>query len=53
MKYFATFRLDNADALPISGRMDGASATAALDSGSVLGRVKPKTIKIDIHSFPV
>ena len=29
-----------------------ASATEAVDSGSIPGRVKPKTIKIGIHSFP-
>ena len=33
----------------ISGR---ASATEAVDSDSIPGRVKPKTIKIGIHSFP-
>ena len=38
--------------LPISGRVDRASATEAVDSGSIPGRVKPKTIKIGIHSFP-
>ena len=37
---------------PISGRVDRASATEAVDSGSIPGRVKPKTIKIGIHSFP-
>ena len=37
---------------PISGRVDRASATEAVDSGSVPSRVKPKTIKIGIHSFP-
>ena len=31
--------------------MDRASATEALDSGSIPGRVKPKAIKIGIHSF--
>ena len=36
----------------ISGRVDRASATEAVDLGSILGRVKPKTIKIGIHSFP-
>ena len=38
--------------LPISGRVDRAYATEAVDSGSIPGRVKPKTIKIGIHSFP-
>ena len=33
----------------ISGRVDRASATEAVDSGSIPGRVKPKTIKIGIH----
>ena len=32
--------------------MDWASSTEALDSGSKAGRVKPKTIKTGIHSFP-
>ena len=36
---------------PINGRVDRASATEAVDSGSIPGRVKPKTIKIGIHSF--
>ena len=35
-----------------SGRVDRASATYAVDSHSIPGRVKPKTIKIGIHSFP-
>ena len=37
---------------PISGRVDRASATEAVDSSSIPDRVKPKTIKIGIHSFP-
>ena len=37
---------------PISGRVDRAYATEAVDTGSIPGRVKPKTIKIGIHSFP-
>ena len=37
---------------PISGRVDRESATEAVASGSIPGRVKPKTIKIGIHSFP-
>ena len=37
---------------PIGGRVDRASATDTVDSGSIPGRVKPKTIKIGIHSFP-
>ena len=32
--------------------MDRASATEAVDSGSIPGRVKPNTMKIDIYSFP-
>ena len=36
----------------IRGRVDRASATEAVDSGSIPGWVKPKTIKIGIHSFP-
>ena len=32
--------------------MDRASATDAVDWGSIPGRVKPKTIKIGIHSSP-
>ena len=30
--------------------MDGASASEAVDLGSISGLVKPKTIKIGIHS---
>ena len=37
---------------PICGQVDRASATEAVDSGSIPGRVKTKTIKIGIHSFP-
>ena len=37
---------------PISGRVDRASATEAVDSGSIPGRIKSKTIKIGIYSFP-
>ena len=40
------------DHQPISGRVDRASATEAVDSGSIPGRFKPKTIKIIIQSFP-
>ena len=36
----------------ISSRVGRASATEAVDWGSILGRVKPKTIKIAFHSFP-
>ena len=32
--------------------MDRASTTEAVDSGSIPGRVKPKTIKIGSYSFP-
>ena len=38
--------------LPISGQVDRASATEAVDSSSIPYRVKPKTIKSGIHSFP-
>ena len=44
--------MDRASDKPISGRVDRASATEAVDSGSIPGRVIPKTIKIGIHSFP-
>ena len=37
--------------LSIGGRVNRASATKTVDSGSILGRVKPKTIKIGIYSF--
>ena len=37
---------------PISGRVDRASATKTVDLGSIPGRVKPKTKKIGIYSFP-
>ena len=36
---------------PISGQVDRASAAEAADSGSIPSRVKPKTIRIGIHSF--
>ena len=39
------------DFKPISGRVDGASATETVDSGSIPGRVKTKTIKLCIRSF--
>ena len=32
--------------------MDRASATETVDSGSIPDRVKPKTVKIGIPSFP-
>ena len=32
--------------------MDRASAIKTVDTGSIPGRVKPKTIKIGIHNFP-
>ena len=37
---------------PISGRVNRASATETVDTGSIPGRVKSTTIKIGIHSFP-
>ena len=37
---------------PISGRVDRVSIAEMVDLGSILGRVKPKAIKIDIHRFP-
>ena len=36
----------------ITGRVDRASVAEAVDSDSILGGVKPKTIKLEIHSFP-
>ena len=38
--------------LPISGGVNRASATEIVESGSIPDRVKPKSIKIGIHSFP-
>ena len=35
-----------------SSRVDRACDTEAVDSGSIPGRVKSKTIKIDIYNFP-
>ena len=32
--------------------VDRVFATKTVNSGSIPGRVKPKTTKIDIHSFP-
>ena len=43
---------DGTECLPINGRVDRASATEAVDSGSIPDRVKPKTIKSGIYSFP-
>ena len=37
--------------LPISGQVDRTSATETVHLGSIPGRVKPKTIKLGIHSF--
>ena len=37
---------------PINGRLDGMSVPETVDLGSISGRVKPKTIKISIYSFP-
>ena len=38
---------------PISGRVGRASASEVVGKGSIPGRVKPKTTKNGIHSFPV
>ena len=38
--------------MPISGRVDRASSAETVDWSSIPDRVKPKTIKIGIHSFP-
>ena len=35
----------------ISGRVDKASTTETVGAGLILGRVKSKTIKIDVYSF--
>ena len=37
---------------PFSGRVNKASDTETVDSGSIPARIKLKTIKIGIHSFP-
>ena len=39
--------------LEIPKRADIEDATEIVDSGSIPGRAKPKTIKIGIHSFSV
>ena len=49
---YKVISLSLSKALPISGRVDRASAAEAVDLGSIPGRVKPKTIKIGIHNFP-
>ena len=36
----------------INGRVYRASVTEAVDLRSIHGRIKPKSIKIGIHSFP-
>ena len=48
----AIFSLRKRSSTTISGRVDRASATEEVDWGSIPGRVKPKTIKFGIHSFP-
>ena len=35
---------------PISDRVDRAAATKAVDSGTISGWIKPKTIKLGVHS---
>ena len=35
-----------------SGRVDKEYATETVNSGSIPSRVKPKTLKIGIHSYP-
>ena len=37
--------------MPIDDRVDRASATETVDGGLILSWVKPKTIKLGIHSF--
>ena len=46
-----SFELGKFCDVPISGRVDRASATETVDSGSIPSRIKPKTMKIGIHSF--
>ena len=46
-------RRSQPQAKPITDRVDRASATETVDSGSIPDRVKPKTTKICTHSFPV
>ena len=36
---------------PISGRVDRASATETVESGSIPDRVKPLTVKTNIYSI--
>ena len=43
---------NNNNKITISGRVDRASATETVKSGSIPARIKPKTMKIGIHSFP-
>ena len=49
MQYFQGRHID---LKPISGRVDRASATEAVVTDLIPGRVKPKTAKIGIHCFP-
>ena len=44
----ANFKSIQENILPISGRVDEASATESGDSGSIPGRVKSNIIKIDV-----
>ena len=48
---FQSSQFRSEKALPISGRVDKTFATETVDSGSIPVRVKPKTIKFNIHSF--
>ena len=52
LKRCSMARSSDSNITPISGRVDRASATEAVDTGLIPGRVKPKTIKIGVHSFP-
>ena len=52
LKIFHGSKQSNRTGTSISGHVDRASATETVDSGSIPGRVKSKTIKIGIHSFP-
>ena len=45
------FTVGTANALTIRLFSGQESAAETVNSGSIPGRVKPKTIKIDIHSF--
>ena len=46
------YRLAEIKTLPISARVDKAFGTETVNSGSIPGRVIPKTLEVNSYSFP-